>query len=309
MKGFSFEMFPLVSGKSAPQLTITQTTSTTSPFIPSTTIKSVSLPSSSFSTPTSLYAGLGAYEQMQVSGPMTLTRPQTSQPQVIKQPTLNMTPNFKLTLEPKIKTSVRSRGRIESKPKELFKEPEKLLDKVKETQKTESKFDSGLRSKQLSKLKQLSRLKQKMQEVTITPTTTTMSYAPQITKPFTPKGSVSSLIDKVKKGKLFDVYVRKEGQDIKLGSYKTIKEAKSKLTGTLGQKLRASGFIEVDGKKLKVKALKIFNPQFRTSKVDSFRLVEKKSRRLKRGTQETSEIIGFRKSPSKKKSKKRLWGV
>ena len=102
-------------------------------------------------------------------------------------------------------------------------------------------------------------------------------------------------------GNGFKVFVKKKGEDLEIGEFETLKEAKGKLKGKLTETLRASGFISKKGKPLDFTDLKITSPSFRPSKKDSFRVVEKKERRLKRGTQEIPEIIKSRKTKSKTK--------
>jgi len=136
---------------------------------------------------------------------------------------------------------------------------------------------------------------------------------PQIRSPYIPPLTQEPLMKKikriVKKPELFGVFVKKQGEDIKLGTFSTLTTAKQKLTSKLRTTLRASGFItrEPLGKKptkIKAKKLGLFGMEFRPSKVSEFLVVERKQRRLKKRGPETVEIIGFRKK-SKKKSKKK----
>ena len=93
----------------------------------------------------------------------------------------------------------------------------------------------------------------------------------------------------------FEIFARKEGQDISIGKVKTEKEAVKILAKKLKTTIAASGFIEKSGQKISVKELGIGGKEFRISKIDPYRLVQKKGKRL--GTkQETESIQFFRKS-------------
>lgn len=98
----------------------------------------------------------------------------------------------------------------------------------------------------------------------------------------------------------FKIFAKKGDVDIEIGTAKTEEEAKGVLTTKLKETLRASGFIEKAGKKIRISQL---GEGFRRSKTDVFRIVEEKERRIKRKgkSQEAKEIQFFR-----GKSKKRL---
>lgn len=74
----------------------------------------------------------------------------------------------------------------------------------------------------------------------------------------------------------FKVFTRKKGVDIEVGEFETLGEAKTKLKGTLIETLRASGFVTKKGKKVRLD----FGFGFRPSKVDPFRIVQRKERRF-----------------------------
>lgn len=103
--------------------------------------------------------------------------------------------------------------------------------------------------------------------------------------------------------KSFDVYYRKKGEDVKLGKFETQEEGEMALKKFLGGTLRASGFIEREGKKVKPLS---FGFKFRAGKKDPFRIVEKRSFRLDR-PQEVSEIQFFKKKSKRKKKKSIGW--
>lgn len=75
----------------------------------------------------------------------------------------------------------------------------------------------------------------------------------------------------------YGIFARKKGKDYLVGKKKTKKEARKLLFGELGNTLRASGFIKKGDKKIKVTDL---SKDFRYSKTDPFRVVEKKHARI-----------------------------
>jgi hypothetical protein len=96
-------------------------------------------------------------------------------------------------------------------------------------------------------------------------------------------------------GDVFSVFIKKQGEDILVSKVTSKEKAKDILLGKLGQTLRASGFIQKGKEKLKVSELGNLGMNFGKSKKEEFRVVEFKSKRLKRGTQEVPEIQLFRK--------------
>lgn len=75
----------------------------------------------------------------------------------------------------------------------------------------------------------------------------------------------------------YGIFARKKGRDYLVGKKKTKKEARKLLFGELDNTLRASGFIKKGDKKIKVTDL---SKDFRYSKTDPFRVVEKKHARI-----------------------------
>lgn len=75
----------------------------------------------------------------------------------------------------------------------------------------------------------------------------------------------------------YGIFARKKGKDYLVGKKKTKKEARKLLFGELDNTLRASGFIKKGDKKIKVTDL---SKDFRYSKTDPFRVVEKKHARI-----------------------------
>jgi len=100
----------------------------------------------------------------------------------------------------------------------------------------------------------------------------------------------------------FEIFVTKGGKDILVGKEKTQAEAESLLRGTLRKTLRAGGFLTKKGKKLKARELKTFGGgEFRLSKVSPYKIIEKKAKRLRKGTTGFG-IQAFRPKKGKKKS-------
>ena len=92
----------------------------------------------------------------------------------------------------------------------------------------------------------------------------------------TPRAKKVPAKGSLKKGD-FNVFVRKKGKDVFLRSFESKKQARKNLKRTLKITLRASGFIaDKANKKLKPK----ISPGFRRSKIDPFRIVEIRSKRL-----------------------------
>ena len=75
----------------------------------------------------------------------------------------------------------------------------------------------------------------------------------------------------------YGIFARKKGKDYLVGKKKTKKEARKLLFGELDNTLRASGFIKKGDKRIKVTDL---SKDFRYSKTDPFRVVEKKHARI-----------------------------
>ena len=98
------------------------------------------------------------------------------------------------------------------------------------------------------------------------------------------------------------------GKSKELGVFKSKQEAKRSLEKFLIKTLGASGYIEKGGKKLKAEETGLLKELgFRKSKLNKFLIVEKKNRRLKKGTSEVPEIQFFKKKGRKKS--KSLFGI
>jgi len=179
------------------------------------------------------------------------------------------------------------------------KTQQKELQKVKQDLKigTELKFDVGV------KINKTPNIKQGQTQTPVPPI-----IKPPITPPPTIKESFSPSSKSSAKERLqglFKVFARKGGEDIQVGQARTSRQAFSLLRRKLKGGLRASGFVTKGSQKIKPLAF----GEFRLSKKDPYRLVQKKTARF--GTkQETSEAQFFRKAKggnffgSKKKSQK-----
>ena len=121
----------------------------------------------------------------------------------------------------------------------------------------------------------------------------TETKPPIILPPITPAKKVLKKLAKMKKE--FEVFARIEGQDVSIGKATTKAKAKKILIKKLKKTLAASGFIEEAGRKLSVKETGLIDGEFRGSRLDIFRIVQKKGRRLGT-TPETKQIQFFRKS-------------
>ena len=147
------------------------------------------------------------------------------------------------------------------------------------------------------------------------PTRPTSLLSPPVSPPPTTPtrkklpSSIKALARKAEKQpELFKVFARKGEKDIVVAKAKTEQEAFKKLKKKLKGSLRASGFVEKGGKKIAPPLL--LNGDFRRSKVDPFRVVEKKAKRLRKGTtgKEVQFFRGFGSKPTKKKKGKGFFG-
>lgn len=105
---------------------------------------------------------------------------------------------------------------------------------------------------------------------------------------------------------LFEIFTKKFGKDVSVAKTLTKGEAVKILQSKLGTTLRASGFVTKGGVKLGFGELGITSPSLTRSKKESFRVVERKEKRLKKGTFEVPEIQAFKK---RGKSRKNPFGL
>lgn len=120
--------------------------------------------------------------------------------------------------------------------------------------------------------------------------------------PFVPKPTGTTLLKsaakKLKKRRSdFDIYVRRKGKDIKVGTQKTPRQAGLFLGKGLKQTLAASGLVieRGTGRKVSLKELGL-SMEFRPSKVDPFRVVQRRKFRL--GT--FGEVVEIQKAKKRK---------
>lgn len=152
--------------------------------------------------------------------------------------------------------------------------------------------------------------KQKQLQGQATRQATTQKVAKPIT-PITPISlgqAVSQVTKKVKETGGFEAVGIRFGQEVSLlkGTKKQVtKKLQTFLTSTLG----ASGFLTQAGKKIKAKETGLLKKAgFRKSKVDPFKIVERKEKRIKKRSQEAIEIQMFKKGKKKKKGAS-LFGI
>ena len=263
---------------------------------------------------TSAYAGTGLYERTEgfevFSGP---SQKYISTGEEIKMTTIQP---IALSIETRPVLVEQEKIKEELKYKEVLKQKDLLkfnqLGKQDSLIRQESKIKQTqlLKSAQALKYKTALKSKQTLVESLFSKQTTEKITKP--IKPIKPKIRIiikpktetpfKDILEKAEeeKGK-FSIFVKKKGEDIEIGKAKTKKKAKEKLIEVLKEELRASGFAEKAGKKVQLGKL----PEgFRRSKVDPFRIVEEKHKRIKKKeiSREAEEIQFFR-----GKSKKKGW--
>ena len=145
--------------------------------------------------------------------------------------------------------------------------------------------------KQIQQPKQLQRALQQIAQQPRPPKQPT-PLTPFVLPSTTPAKRALAAIKKAVKGE-FEVFARVEGQDVSIGKATTKKQAQKLLSKRLKKTIAASGFIEEGGRLLSAKETGLINGEFRTSRLDFGRVVQKKEARL--GTaQETEQIQFFR---------------
>ncbi len=250
----------------------------------------------------SKWSGAGKYERM--TTPVmasSIGRQQTMQeikiesvaPKISTMPVSQVKvfePAVKVEENSKIKIGARGRIGIKSefKPFEDIKPKEEVKITPKEIQAQKTK--GGLLQKMKEVLEQKQEIGFTFEPTTPTPTipSTPVIKIPKIKEP----GKVS-----IPSNGMFKVFVTKAGKAVEEKRVKTKKEAEELLYGVLGKRLTASGFVTFKGKKVKLGV----REGFRASKVDPFKIVEKKEQRIKRKekSKEAREIQAFRKRGGK----------
>ena len=197
----------------------------------------------------------------------------------------------------KQKLDIKQKQKFIQPQKEVLKEAQifKQASQLKQAQLQKQRQIQREKLTQLQKQVQISRLKAKLE--------------PKFKFPFK-LGDAIKKVTKIAKEKPeeFKVFVTKFGKEVEIGVRKTKKEAEELLKEKLFGTLRAGGGIKLGGKKLKAEEIKL-GIGFAKSKIDPFKVIEKKERRLKRGTQEVPEIQLFRKKPRGGGKSRSLFGI
>jgi len=223
-----------------------------------------------------------------------------------QQPTLQLQPQLQLEQQRILqKQQLTQQPVLQSQPQLQLEQQliqQKVLQKQQVLQKVKLKLQQKQKQEQVIQQqfqqilqKQQPKLKEKMK---FTP--------PPIVPPTTSLGKALKKVKEMKKDS-FEVFVKKFGEDVSVGFYPTKQKAKEELITKLKSTIRAGGFIEKEGKKIPFGELGILGGEFRPSKKDIFRVIQRKEKRLgMRG--ETSELQYFRTKPSKKiKGRKNLF--
>jgi len=216
-------------------------------------------------------------------------------------------------------TGLRSLGALDEKTKAKQVSKEKIGEVEKPLLVEGLKLDVGQQAKQQQKERQVQKLRQQQTQKQVqeqaqrqiqqlgqpTPTTKPTTFLPP---PIPPPG-LPTAIAKAKKAmkekpEVFEAFTTKFGKEISIGQFRTKPEARKELLAEITTTLRAGGFITKDKKKLRFGELGITSPAFRPSKIDPFKVIEKKEKRIKKGTQEAKEIQFFRKKKPTKRRKK-----
>ena len=244
----------------------------------------------------SLFAGKGLYERSDLVSPKV--------PSLISAKSLT---SVRTTLAPK--QIIKNKARLLNKT--LTKTRSRLLLDVNTFSKTltEQKINQveRVKQRQLQRQKQLQRQRQRLSlklQQKVMPVfglgfrpTKLRKFKPieKIPKIKLPEFKLAKLPKKKIKASSFKIFVRKMGEDFEIGERETRPEAIKALKKRLDRTLRASGFIKEGQRKLRFEELNAIENQFRVSKKDPFRLVEKRGRRLSTRP-EVKEIQFFKKS-------------
>jgi len=201
-------------------------------------------------------------------------------------------------------TKTKIETRLDTKPSlKLFEEVKPVQreeTKLKERQREETKLKE--RQREETKLKERLATRQVAKQILRTPLKT-KTPKPKIPKPKTPRIKIKLPFTSPKKVSIketkfdeddFKVFVKKMGEDIKLGEFKTLPKAREALKSELTETLRASGFIKKGKEKLGFEDVGLKDTGFRVSKVEPFRVVQRKTKRIKTGG-EIGEILKVRK--------------
>jgi len=186
------------------------------------------------------------------------------------------------------------------------------LIKTKQLTKTAQALKQVQIQKQVQKEKQLQK---QIPQLKLLQRTTPPKLTPPKTPTFIPPIESTGLgkaLKKVReiKPKQFEVFVRKFEKDISIGEFPTKRKAKKALVKTLKRTIRAGGFIELEGKKVKFGELGL-GREFRPGKKEPWRIIQKKEKRLGE-VEEVKELHFFKGTTKTKKGKgrkKNLFGI
>lgn len=123
--------------------------------------------------------------------------------------------------------------------------------------------------------------------------------------PFKLPSSTSQKISKAFGGSGFDIFIRRGGQDIRVATAPTEKQAAGNLAKLLKGSLAASGFVQT-GKGQKVNVLDNLGWEFRPSKREPSRVVQRKQFRLGTGSEIFEIQAARRNTPKRSKKNRRL---
>ena len=178
---------------------------------------------------------------------------------------------------------------------------QKVSQELKQQLKQQLKLQQKVKQKQQQELQQrfqqvLQRQPSAEQKITFIPKAPTFEL-----------GQLQRIAKEIKeKPEKFSVFITKKGKDVKTKTFATLPAAKKELVSTLKKTIAAGGFIKENGRKIPFNELGIGTfGEFRRSKKDPAKIIQKKSLRL--GTfGETSELKLFRAlAPPKKKGKRK----
>ena len=245
----------------------------------------------------SQYAGTGQYE-LTTGGVSPINLLSVNEQNKVNFENLDLRTNqIEILKQPEILKVEQKNNQIFKTPQlELFKTPQKeIVKEILKTKQLEKQLTKQL-TKQLSKqlTKQLQRQVPKQPE--IIKTRTPLPPPPLF-------GSSKEELRKIAKGikgEEFEVFTRKLGKDIFFKKATTVKEAGNILRKELSETLKASGFVtKKTGEKVSPSELGILGEEFGISKVNPFRIIQRKEKRLSR-TPEVKEIHLFKKTKSKR---------
>ena len=169
------------------------------------------------------------------------------------------------------------------------------------------KESSALKEVQVTKQVPILKQSQLLESISFTKQTTKQTPRPTAFAPKPTKAPLSSGSPKKIQRYIqdnfggFEAFGKRFGKEVSLGTG-TKQQAGEKLTSFLKGTLGASGFIKkATGEKIRFEETGLLAKGFIKSKVSPYLVVERKSRRLKRGGQEVREISMFRKGKIRKR--------